>query len=359
MNLVHEDEYGSYLGVTSDFLQEFSPVESNPNFDVFDSFDGYRRFIAVKSSRVPYDEDLSEGRYGIDFYRVKPTLEEAFRYGTELADGLDFGWLSDIAFAAKNEKEYSSKAAVWDHFYSYIWDTAPQTVWVAPHSGVINISPNEKLVFPEVMVDSHTAGVATRCAIQKTSGPVKRTMLVIHSTGQLGAILNLGDLGILKQADMDSITGGIERKYHEKVQALAGEFIHDYSYKTVKILENLISVKGTLDPHELATTSRDDSFTVDMYARCLKFYGQEISGFTLNEFKAALENLDKIDVPVILNNFIYPGRNVGRLLKLSDKIREGYLHTALQIEGAKLYMARDPELVADIIMDVKEALFRD
>ena len=64
-------------------------------------------------------------------------------------------------------------------------------------------------------------------------------------------------------------------------------------------------------------------------------------------------------MPVILNNFIYPGRNIGRLLKLSDKISEGLLHSALQVEGARIYMARDPELVSNIILDVKKALFND
>ena len=47
MKLVYEDEHGAYLGVTPEFLRGFKTIESNPHFEVFDSFDGRRRFIAV------------------------------------------------------------------------------------------------------------------------------------------------------------------------------------------------------------------------------------------------------------------------------------------------------------------------
>jgi hypothetical protein len=59
VKLANEDEHGSYLGVTSAFLDKFVPKETNPNFDVFDSKDGRRRFIAVKSSRMPDDQHLT------------------------------------------------------------------------------------------------------------------------------------------------------------------------------------------------------------------------------------------------------------------------------------------------------------
>jgi hypothetical protein len=37
MKLVAENTYGAYIGATPAFLQEFKIIESNPNFDVFDS----------------------------------------------------------------------------------------------------------------------------------------------------------------------------------------------------------------------------------------------------------------------------------------------------------------------------------
>jgi hypothetical protein len=360
MKLVHEDEYGAYLGVTATFLQEFTLVESNPSFEVFDSRDSSRRFITVKSSRMPDDEDLKAGRYGIDFNRAKPTLQEALQYGDELPDALkNMKWLANIAFAAQNEAEYFNKASVWENFYSYIWDSKPQTVWVAPHSGSVDRPPDDILAFPKLMIDASTAGVAASCAFRDNNVVRKRNMIAVHSTGQLGAVLNLGDFGILDQAEMDVVAENMELKYHKKAQVLADEFKQQFSYITLKMLENIKNVRGTLNPEELSATASDDGFRIDMFVKCLGLYGQEIKEFTLGEFTKVLGSLGKIEVPVILNNFIYPARNVSRLLKLSDKIEEGLVHSALQIEGAKLYMARDPELVTDIILDVKKGLFDD
>ncbi len=74
MKLVDEDEYGAYRGVNAEFLTRFVSKASNPNFDVYDSQDSRRGFIAVKSSRLPDDQVLAEGRHGIDFNRAKPEL---------------------------------------------------------------------------------------------------------------------------------------------------------------------------------------------------------------------------------------------------------------------------------------------
>ena len=156
---------------------------------------------------------------------------------------------------------------------------------------------------------------------------------------------------------MDAAAAKIIPKYQERVQKYAGEFKQDYSVKTLKFLNRIVKARGTLDPFELEGVFRDASFVIGIYARCLELYGQKISEYSLEGFSRALENLDEAEVPVILNNFIYPGRNAGRLIKLSDRIREGEMHSAVQVEGARLYMARDPDLVADILLDVKKELF--
>jgi hypothetical protein len=335
-------------------MNRFALIESNPNFDVYDSRDNQDRFIAVKSSRLPDDEELAEEKYGIDFHRRKPTREEALQYSAGLPGSWE--WLSDIAFAADTEEDYRRKASTWDNFYAHVFGRTPQTVWVAPHSGRVNRKPDDLVLYPEFMVDSGTAGVAAWCAFHDEARALKRTMINVHSTGQLGAVLNLGDFGVVAPEKLDSIAAKMERKYHGKVQALTGEFTRDFGEKTLKLLEHIYVIRATLDPAELGRQSTDDSFTVRTYVRCLERYGQEINEFTLAEFSRVLQNLDKIEVPVILNNFIYPARNVGRLLKLSDRIEEGLLHTALHIEGAKLYLARDPELVAGIILDIKNEL---
>jgi hypothetical protein len=355
VKLVYEDEHGAYLGVNAEFLKEFVCKESDPNFEVYDSRDGHRRFIVVKSSRMPDDQDLTEGRYGIDFNRAKPELREALRYGAELPHG--YKWLGDIAFAAQTKDEYERKSLTWDNFYSYIWDLKPQTVWVAPHSGSVNRAPDDILRFPKLMIDTCTAGVAALCAFNDRSQTSKRLMIVIHGTGHLGAVLNLGDFGVVDEEKMNTIAKNLEGKYRQKTKILADEYKQDFFVKTMKMLEHIRNKRGTLNPEELRLASMDDSFTVSLYIKGLRFYGQEIKEFTFTEFKEAIQSLSKIEVPVILNNYFYTARKTGQRLKLSEKIEQGLLHSALNIECAKLYMAREPELVSNIILDVKNELF--
>jgi hypothetical protein len=355
MKLVHEDKHGAYLGVNEEFLREFVPKESNPNFEVFDSRDNNRRFIAAKSSRLPDDQDLVAGRYGIDFNRAKPDLKEAIQYGSELTDG--FKWLSDFAFAALNKEEYERKSSTWEDFYSHIWGSIPQTVCVAPHSGRVNRVPDDTLLYPETMIDICTAGVAASCAFNDRKTALKRIMVSIHATGMLGAVLNLGDFGVANEEKMDTIAKKIELKYHDRAQTLADEFKQDFCSKTINIIGNIHSKTGTLDPEKLDNISYDDAFTVKLYEKGLRLYGQEIKEFTIVEFKQALQNLDKKEVPVISNNYLHTGRNVGKLLKLSDKIRQGLLHSALLIECSRIYIANDPELISNMILDVKNELF--
>ena len=355
LKLVDEDEHGAYLGVRADFLNKFVPREINPNFEVYDSIDGQNRFIASKCSRVPDDEDPAARRFGIDFNRGKPTLAEALEYGEVLPHG--YKWLGDIAFAAKTEEEYVRKAAVWDNFYSFMWDTAPQTLWVAPHSGSVNQPPDDIKPFPKLMSDAFTAGVAALCAFNDKNKATKRIMLSIHGTGLLGAVLNLGDFGVLNIDNMESVVKKIETKYHNRVQTLADEFKQDYCIKTSGILEHINDLRGTLNPEELNRISIDNSGEVRLQAKAIKFYGQEIKEFTLDEFKEALRNLSAIEVPVISINYLYTARKASKLINLSEKIQNGLLHSALLIECSKLYMARARELVADIILDVKKGLF--
>ena len=48
-----------------------------------------------------------------------------------------------------------------------------------------------------------------------------------------------------------------------------------------------------------------------------------------------------------------------KLLGVSKKISQGLLHSALQVECPKLYLRKAPDLIADMILDVKEQLFGD
>lgn len=165
MNLVYEDEYGAFLGVSAEFLKNFVPKEINPNFEVYDSLDEHNRFIATKSSRLPDDQELAEGRYGIDFNRARPELHQALQYGKELPQALEsMKWLANTSFSATTKEEYERKSAVWKNFYFYIWGSSPQTIWAVPHSGSINRKPDDIFPFPKFETDAFTAGVAASCA---------------------------------------------------------------------------------------------------------------------------------------------------------------------------------------------------
>jgi hypothetical protein len=354
LKLVYEDESGAYSGVRPDFLKKFTPVAINPNFEVYDSLDGSNRFIASKCSRVPYDDDLTIGRFGIDLFRAKPTLTEALEYGAMLPQS--YRWNLTIAFAAQNEKEYSKKAAVWDSYNSFIWGNQPQTVWVAPHSGKFNRPPDEIVFNPKMWLDNFTAGVTALCAYKDNRKPKKRNVVYVHRTTSLGAVLNLGGLSILDEAKINTAAEKAERKYHKKVQYLADEFKDDFRQMISRLFKHLLDRRGTLNPDQLRNALDGHSVTMMLMARGLKSYGQEIKEFTPEEFEKALVNLGKIDMQVA-NTRLALMIKTGLTLKLPEKIQQGLLSSAVGIECAGTYLDRDPELVAEIILDVKKELF--
>jgi hypothetical protein len=358
MKLVNEDEHGAYLGVNAAFLKEFVPKESNPNFEVFDSQDNQNRFIVVKSSRLPDDEDLVKGRYGIDFHRAKPELQEALKYGAELPHALEsMKWLANMAFAAFTKEEYDRKSSVWENFYSYIWGLTPKIIWVAPHSGSITRVPDDIIPYPKDEMDSFTAGVAALCALNDRNKASKRVMISIHGFGYLAAILDLGGFGIIDEGKLAAVAKKIENKYHERAQILADEYKQDFFLRATRGLKHIKSKRGTLNPEELNLTLTPAGQRVELIVKGLRLYGQKIREFTPAEFKEAIHSLNKVEVQVVSSNYLFPARLVGKLLRLSEKIGHGLLHSALQIECSKLYLAKEPELITNMILDIKNELF--
>lgn len=358
MNLVYEDDYGAYLGVRKEFLKKFVPVEINPNFEVYDSKDGNNRFIASKCSRVPDDQDFTAGKYGIDFHRARPKLKESLQYEDELPHTLESRkWLANIAFAAATEDEHNKKSSTWERFYSCIWGSTPQTIWVTPHSGSVARAPDEILPYPKSEMDAFTAGVAALCAFNNRNKAIKRIIISIHSHNWVGAILDLGGFGVIDDDKLAMAAKKIEEKYHKRVQVLADEYKEDFFLRTIRWLEHINNKKGTLNPEELKQTSTTYRSIVQNIVTGLRLYGQEIRGFKLEEFREAIKSLHTIEMSVISTNYLFPARHIGKLLRISEMIRYGQLHSALQIECLKVYLARDPELVANIILDVKRELF--
>ena len=358
MKLVDEDEYGAYQGVNAEFLTRFVSKAGNPNFDVYDSQDGRRRFIAVKSSRLPDDQVLAGGRYAIDFNRAKPELREALRYSAELPHALEnMAWLANTAFAAATSQEYHLKSSAWDEFYSYIWGTEAKTIWVAPHSGSVDRPPDDVFVYPKAATDAFTAGVAALCAFNDGGKVSERNMIAVHSSSYLGTVVELGGFGTVNEARLAAVARRIGIKYHERAQILASAHKQHFCLAATRWLEHIEKTKGTLNPERLRHTSSVDRRRVELIAKGLSLYGQELNEFTLQEFGEAMAALNKMDVPVISTDYVYPARHVGRLLKVTEKINQGFLHSALSIECSKPYLAEAPELMRSIILDVKSELF--
>lgn len=372
VDLVRENEYGAYLGVTPKLSSIFRCLEENPNFDVCDQ--GSVRLIVAKCSRIADDENPQAGRYGIDFHRAKPVFDgksgltyqkagktlpvNARSYAEELPDSLkNTAFTGNIAFAAKTEGEYRRKAQAYEGFYHHIFTPEPRTIYVAPHSGNISREPDDVQPNPRFNIDSWTAGAAALCAL-KDEGKPGRNMVSIHGNGYMGAIMDVGDFGILDSRRLRYAVDKVGRRYHQKVRPLSEELKWGLLDRCMKKIEHIQQTRGTLNPRELQFLSTVDKSSVDNITRCLRQYGQKIEDYTLDEFERAMSEFLKGDqVKGLAINQIFSGRKTGRLLRLHRMMESGLLDGAIQIECSEPYLEKEPELMADIIVDIRRELF--
>ncbi len=358
MKLVNEDGNGAYTGVTAEFLAGFIVKESNPNFEVFDSRDGYNRLIVTKSSRLPDDNDFTAGKYGINFHRAKPPYEEAVQYRDGMKRVADTRHLlDDMAFVAANKDEYDKKARTWDDFYSFIWGHEPLAIWVTPHSGSAQRQPDYLIPWPELENDANVAGIAAACARSNFHKPSRRIMVSIHSHNWLGAVLDLGSFGITYESRMAETAQKIESKYHDKVQSLAADCKKRFSLVAMRWLGYIMETKKTLNPQELAVISTHDQGLVKLIIKSLNLYGREITLFTTAEFDEAIKSLNGTAMQAASYNYLFSGEHISELIGLRERVNKGQLDAAVQIECSKLYLAKDPNLISAMILDVKQELF--
>jgi hypothetical protein len=182
-------------------------------------------------------------------------------------------------------------------------------------------------------------------------------MIAVHSTGHLGGVVNLGDFGILDEDAMKSAAAHMEAKVHARAQAQAETFKGEFRATAMKVLTEIQQKRGTLDPEILGRVSYDDYLTIRYYEKGLALYRQKVAAYNLPGFQDALQSVAGIPVPVVTVNYFYTGRNVGRLLGFSEKISGSRLGSALIVDCSRTFSAKDPELVSEIIMEVKNELF--
>jgi hypothetical protein len=141
------------------------------------------------------------------------------------------------------------------------------------------------------------------------------------------------------------------------VQIIADECKQDFRDRATKYLEHIYAKQGTLNPDALKGISNIDRTIIQNIIRGLELYKVPISTFTLGRFKEAMQSLNDIEMQVISYNYLFPGKHIGGLLKISEKVTNGLLDAALQIECQKLYLAKAPDLITKIILDTKTELF--
>jgi hypothetical protein len=357
MKLVNEDEHGAYLSVRKEFLKEFTLKENNPNFEVYDSNDGNNRFIVTKASRLPDDEDINIGRYGINFHRANPDFNTAKAYHEELTMArVSRQALNSLAFAASTKEQYDDKSATWERFYSYIWDEKPQNVWVTPHSGSVERAPDDIFPYPKLELDAYAAGTAAQCVLRDTAPATKRTMVSVHSHNWFSGVIDIGGLGVNDEKKLTEAAAKIEAKYGDRVQSVAEACLGDFMTRVMLWLEHVFRIQGTLDPQQLSPASGIDWSVVYFATRGLKLYGRKVTRFTLEEFREAIESLKGERVRVVSCNYLFSGQQVGKQLALQEHIKQRRLDRAVQIECMKYYLKHERELVTDIILDYKHEL---
>lgn len=352
--LVNENEWGAYLGMKPEFLKEFHRVESNKNFEVFDK--NRVRLILAKCSRLA-DE-------GIDFNRKLPSFAQAQDFAKFLPESLDkLRYSRNLAFAANSKAEYEKKLQIYENFYSFLFPKRsskadpPQIIYVAPHCGQIKRKPDKVLPFPYLQLDSFSARLAAHCAlkdrIHPERKPSKREIIFIHSTGFFGGVIILGDLGIAKEKKLKSISQKLAEKYYSRIQEVAPEYKKNAFLRTMTVLRKIEEIKGTLNPEELKGS--EDEFYLTKVKEWLGKYGEEIESDQLSEFEEKISKvLNQIGISPILVNWPFSGRYTAKLLRLPEKIKAGLLDWALQIEGQRFYLEKEPELVAEMVLEIRE-----
>jgi hypothetical protein len=371
--LVRETEQGAYLGPGPELEAAALPVAATPHFDVFDW--GCRRLILGKCSRLPDDEDQVTRRYGIDFHRALPPFKgssgfwcdwgtgpievNAYTYALHLPRTLQFReFTANLAFAASTEEAYQAKCQVYQDFYSYLFNSDARIILASPHSGEVRRPPDRYHPFPQSEIDGWTAGVMARCQDPAHQGK-KRVLISLHSTDYFGALMDIGDFGLLQNRPLAKIVKQLQEDFSASLSPLLPGY-RDYIIPyTRSRLEWFAENWGTLDPKRLTGKSTAARFEV---VSLLKITGQPEPWdcIGLSEMDQALHNYwDRPPLQFIALNKIFSGRKTAQLLNLSAKLEQAGIDYAVQVECSRFLARYYPDLAARLIhalIDGLEAL---
>ncbi len=367
--MIRESGTGAYLGPAP--TAAFWQVTSDPNFDVFER--NGKRLILGKCSRLPDDEDLSEGRFGIDFHRALPPFTgpsgftcnwgegdievNAYNYARHLPRTLRFReFTANLAFAARNLEEYQVKRRAYHHFYGYLYNSTCQVVIATPHSGEVRRPPDIYHPFPKSEIDAWTARVGIRCLSPAVS-PSKRILISLHSTDYFGSILDIGDFGLPQNEGLSEVMGPLRRRFAGAIEALLPAYRRHIVPYTLARLEWFEEKFGTLDPHRLAKISTAAGFELRSIKKVLNGCGFQGETRTAAGLRQGLESFWALSPRELITlNGIFSGRKTARLLNLTDQLAQAGFHTAVQVECSRFFAQHHPDLAAKLILTLIETM---
>ena len=368
--MIRESDSGAYLGL-ADNPGAACRIASDPNFDVLERHG--KRLLLGKCSRLPDDEDISRGRYGIDFHRALPPFTgpsgficnwgegdievNALNYARHLPRALRFReFTANLAFAARDGDEYRAKSLTYQNFYKYLYHAPTPVVIAAPHSGQVYRPPDNYHPFPLSEIDAWTARVGVRCLRPELS-PSRKILISLHSTDYFGSILDLGDFGLRQNAKLSEAIEDLRLGFAgalEEVMPAYRRYIVPYTLARVEWFERKF---GTLDPSRLGHISTAAGFELRSIKKVLKSSGFQGETGAAAGLRQGLERFWHLPPQELITvNGIFSGRKTAGLLNLARRLHLAGFDTAVQVECSRFLAQHHPDLTANLILSLISGL---
>jgi hypothetical protein len=361
--MIRESASGAYLGPCPETGVSWQ-VASEPNFDVFER--NGTRLILGKCSRLPDDEDLGQGRYGIDFHRALPPFQgasgftcnwgegdiavNAYNYARCLPRALRFReFTANLAFAARDPEEYQAKSRAYRNFYASLYETPSPVIIAVPHSGQVRRPPDMYHPFPHTEIDAWTARVGVRC-LWREPLPARRMLVSLHSTDYFGSIMDIGDFGLPQNEALVDVLEELRRRFAGAIQALMPAYRRHIVPYTLGRAEWFEGKFGTLEPQRLAKISTAAGFELRSIQKVLEVSGFQGDVGTAAGLRQGLESYWHLPASELITlNGMFSGRKTARLLNLAEHLGRAGIDAAVQVEYSRFFARHYPDLAADMI----------
>lgn len=369
--MIRENQAGAYLGPEPQLFRRYQLTRSDPHFDVLEDDDC--RLILGKCSRLPDDEDLAAGRYGIDFHRALPPFQGESGFSCDWGDGpipvnaLTYAqylprtirfrqFTANLAFAAATPAAYAAKRQVYEDFYEQVYGAKQALVVAVPHCGMVFRRPDDYHPFPESEIDAWTARVAVHLR-PVNGGGNRRLLLSLHSTDYFGALLDIGDFGLPTNHVLPGIVRDLNQEFAGALAGITPTYRDHIIFWTKQRLAWKFRRWGTLHPETLANISTAAQFEVKILDGFAREFLSEGERFTLSGLCRGLEAYwSQGRQAQVTVNRVFSGRKTAKLLNLAANLQGAGMATAVQVECSRFLAHQAPELAAAMITRLLEKL---